>query len=183
MFVGEALLLLILRVRQARSPDKEDVASKRSEEVSPIILAIPATIDMLASTLGFVGLYLLDASTYQILKTLLVIYLPIVSIVAFKRKYDMVQWLSVLTVVLGIGIVAKQAGSSESKGNPILGLLCMFIGQFIQACQFVFEEWLLKDKSGQDPFYVYGWEGIWGMLFTVSLMTLFNVLPCPLSED
>lgn len=46
----------------------------------------------------------------------------------------------------------------------------------------IIEEYLLKDMDGQEPLYVMGWEGTWGLLFTFIFFTSVKLSSCPLSE-
>jgi hypothetical protein len=46
----------------------------------------------------------------------------------------------------------------------------------------IIEEFLLKNRAGQDPLYVMGWEGTWGLFFTFFLFASVKILSCPFSE-
>lgn len=46
----------------------------------------------------------------------------------------------------------------------------MIWGQFFHGSQGVLEEYILKKSGGQEPLYMMGWEGIWGMMLTLMLL-------------
>ena len=46
----------------------------------------------------------------------------------------------------------------------------MIWGQFFHGAQSVLEEYILKRSAGQEPLYMMGWEGIWGMMLTLMLL-------------
>jgi hypothetical protein len=48
----------------------------------------------------------------------------------------------------------------------------MLFGQFFHASQGVIEEHILQNMNGQEAFYMMGWEGNWGLIFTFILFTL-----------
>ena len=85
MFTGEAVLLAIYKLYQLR--DRQLAILQRSTELNPLRFAIPASLDVMGSFLNFTGLALISASSYQILKMLQLIFVVILSIAFFRRRY------------------------------------------------------------------------------------------------
>jgi len=166
MFAGESILLLVNWTGYLNPLSKVD-HSVEHRQIHPCYLAIPASIDIAGSVLAFIGLFTLAASTYQIVKTSQLISVAILSMALLRRRYDVGQWASILIVLFGLFIVAR-TGTYESaeSSNAVIGITCMLLGQVCHASQMIFEEYLLKDMVGQEPLYVIGWEGTWGLLFT-----------------
>jgi hypothetical protein len=54
----------------------------------------------------------------------------------------------------------------------LVGIFAMVCGQGFHAGQGVVEEYILKSSgsNGQEPFYMMGWEGCWGLLIASILM-------------
>lgn len=111
MFTGEALLLPLHMLIKKRTTCKPEQITQ--DQASPLVFAIPAAIDVLASSCNFLGLYLLAASTFMMLKMLLLLFLALLSIGVFGRKYDLAQWLSMFIVVSGLVLVALQKSNGE----------------------------------------------------------------------
>jgi drug/metabolite transporter (DMT)-like permease len=149
--------------------------------------------------LNFTGLTLISASTYQILKMLCLVFIAILSIIIFKRRYLISQWLAMLAVIFGLSIVSFQSISSvgdESLSGSlslaeknakhhqvIVGVTLMICGQFLHASQAVIEEHILKNAGGQEPFFMMGWEGVWGLFLTSILLLPAQTFKCPFDES
>ena len=73
--------------------------------MNPLVFAGPALLDTIASFLQFTGLALISASTYQILKMLCMVFTVFLSIVIFRRRYTLGQYLAILAVVCGLTVV------------------------------------------------------------------------------
>lgn len=141
---------------------------------------------MIGSSLNFIGLILLAASTYQIMKTMLLLFLMLQSVIFLRRHYNLTQWLAMLTVVIGLGVVSIHNGESPEEtqvGGPHIGIICMAIGQFFHATQMTIEESILKGKAKVGPLYVMGCEGSWGLLFTFIFFFVAKTVACPFEEN
>ena len=152
------------------------------------LLALPAVCDILATTLMNAGLLLVAASIYQMTRGALVLFVGLFSVVFLKRHLHAFQWLSLVGVMVGVGIVGL-AGAIQPDKKPglepeagagaggegvsadavmvIVGVLMIAGAQIFTATQFVLEEWILE-RSAIEPIRVVGWEGVFG--FTVTLL-------------
>ena len=63
----------------------------------------------------------------------------------------------------------EESAMLERRG-VIVGIFAMVCGQFFHGSQGVLEEYILKKSSGQEPFYMMGWEGVWGLILTTMLL-------------
>ena len=59
----------------------------------------------------------------------------------------------------------------------------MLWGQFFHGSQSVLEEYILKNSGGQEPLYMMGWEGVWGLMMTLMLLIPAQLYPCPFNES
>ena len=98
---------------------------------------------MLGSWLCFTGLALITASTYQILKMFSLIFVVLLSVTLLQKRYNLVQWLSVLIVMGGLLIVSfeslhnapaqgeltEEENSDQLEKRLVLfGIICMLVG-------------------------------------------------------
>lgn len=165
-----------------------------------VLLALPAICDILGTTLMNAGLLLVAASIYQMTRGALVLFVGLFSVMFLRRHLHLFQWLSLVGVVVGVGIVglagaiypdkkASKPGAGPIPGGPddvshdaevtadalraIVGVLLIAGAQIFTATQFVVEEWILE-RSSIDPIRVVGWEGTFGLLVTVSGMVVLH---------
>ena len=161
------------------------------------LLALPSVCDILGTTLMNAGLLLVAASIYQMTRGALVLFVGLFSVVFLRRKLHLFQWLSLVGVVLGVGIVGlagaiypdpkvgggdgdvtipedPDAGSADAL-RAIIGVLLIAGAQIFTASQFVLEEYILE-RSTIEPIRVVGWEGIFGFSVTVVGMVVLHLL-------
>lgn len=86
--------------------------------------------------------------------------------------------MAILAVIFGLTVitlsdiyVAAQGSDQEEDAKQTsvvtLGIMCMLIGELFQAFQSVVEEFILKQgANGQEPYYMMGWEGVFGLIIT-----------------
>ena len=70
-----------------------------------VLLAAPACCDITGTTLMNVGLLFVAASIYQMTRGALVLFVGLFSVLFLRRKLYLYQWLSLLCVVIGVGLV------------------------------------------------------------------------------
>jgi len=157
------------------------------------LLALPAICDILGTTLMNAGLLLVAASIYQMTRGALVLFVGLFSVVFIKRHLHAFQWLSLVGVVVGVGLVGlagaiqpdpKHAGSTapEVDGGEvgadalrvIVGVLMIAGAQIFTATQFVLEEYILE-RSAIEPIRVVGWEGVFGFSVTLLGMVVLHL--------
>jgi hypothetical protein len=156
------------------------------------LLALPAICDILGTTLMNAGLLLVAASIYQMTRGALVLFVGLFSVIFLRRKLYAFQWISLVGVVLGVGIVGL-AGAIQPDKKPgelsvhdhskvstdalrvILGVLMIAGAQIFTATQFVLEEWILE-RSAIEPIRVVGWEGLFGFSITLLGMLILHAL-------
>jgi len=143
------------------------------------LVAIPAMFDLCGIGMALIGLLLIPASIWQILRGAEIIFAEIISVFLLKEKSLTHKWLGVGVCVLGIAIVgaASVAGGSAhgDKAEPqnllMFGIGIVLFSQIVQAGQMVGEEYFMKELD-LEPLEVIGYEGMWGLLAMV-----FVVMP------
>ncbi len=103
MFIGESILLI----------PYYSFLREIKNEAPRLYLAIPALCDFGGSLLNFVGLIYLNASAYQILKTLSMVFCILLSTRLLSKQYSNLQYCSVVVVILGLLIVSLPNAESD----------------------------------------------------------------------
>lgn len=111
---------------------REAISQGLKTEINPLLIAIPAMCDVVASTLMFIALTLVDASVYQMMRGLIVFITALFSIIFLKRVLYRHHYTALGLIVGGIalvGVASIQNSSGEGKGtgSTILGI-CLLIG-------------------------------------------------------
>lgn len=99
MFFGEFICLGVFQLKRAyfRANNPYPTLGLNDEvngvdtgrykiNIHPWLLAIPASLDLIASTLTFISLTMIDASVYQMLRGLIVIFVPLISMILLDNK-------------------------------------------------------------------------------------------------
>ena len=184
------------------------VLTKNNEDRLPLkgikvsLLALPAICDICGTTLMNVGFLFVVASIYQMTRGALVLFVGLFSVAFLKRRLYLYQWLALVLVVLGVGIVGlagalykenskstseaalllvkevvartKDIANSPDAVRTIIGIFLIAGAQIFTATQFVLEEFILE-KYALEPLKVVGWEGLFGFLVTALGMVVLHL--------
>ena len=138
----------------------------------------------MASSLMFLALTMIAASIYQMMRGLIVFVAAILSIIFLRRRFHRHHWTSLFLVVGGVAIVGacpliwpgnKDDGGSSS--SAAIGIILVIIAQFFAGGLMISEEKLLGNYY-LHPLKVVGWEGFWGCLIYLILLTIFQFIKC-----
>jgi drug/metabolite transporter (DMT)-like permease len=196
MFLGELLCLFVYfgkilyqKYGGSGKDTKNDAASgggadllpteissnKLKTNINPLLLAIPATFDIIASTMMNIALTMVAASVYQMLRGMKIIFTAGMSIIFLKKRLYRHQWTSIGAIFLGlilVGIAVLMNQSSSSIETKPLGVIIMIFATIFSSGLYVVEEKLLGSYS-LDPLKVVGLEGLWGTIMWCGLLPLF----------
>jgi drug/metabolite transporter (DMT)-like permease len=138
MFLGELFCFTFLAAKiwydkkyggpeQTHDPTKE----KPRTNINPLLMAIPASCDVMGSTLMFVALTMVPASVYQMMRGLIVVITALMSIIFLGKKQYRHHWTGVALILVGVflvGYVSVAGGeSSGNGGQEIVGILLLII--------------------------------------------------------
>lgn len=176
----------------APKPEDED-GSAILKGFRIFLLSLPAICDILGTTLMNVGLLFVAASIYQMTRGALVLFVGLFSVVFLRRHLHLFQWLSLVGVVAGVGIVGlagaihpdakKSVGGSTDQETAdvgadtvriVIGVLLIAGAQIFTATQFVLEEWVLE-RATIEPLRVVAWEGLFGFVTTMLGMVVLHL--------
>jgi len=118
-------------------------------KINPLLLAIPASFDVIGSTLMNIALTLINASIYQMLRGMLVIVTAFMSIIFLKAKLYRHHWTSLTVLFIGVFMVGLSSflstNNSEGKdpASQALGLGIIVLAQLFAGSLLIVEEKLL----------------------------------------
>ncbi|XP_047113740.1 solute carrier family 35 member F6 [Schistocerca piceifrons] len=195
MFLGEMLCLLAFEIISciyySRTENVEEPSILRGRrDYNPFVLLPPALCDMVATSVMYIGLNLTNASSFQMLRGAVIVFVGIFSRIFLHRILTIREWIGILFVILGLVVVSLSDLGSDSSGstggttNVILGDVLIIGAQIIAATQMVLEE---KFVSGLDipPMQAVGWEGVFGLVIMGLLQIPFYYIhvPPPFSDN
>lgn len=124
--------------------------------------------DMIGTSIMYVGLTLTYASSFQMLRGSVIVFVGILSVAFLERQLAGREWTGIAFVITGLGIVgaadflsAGDATDGYSRNNIITGDLLIILAQIITSVQMVYEE---RYVAGMDipALQAVGWEGLFG---------------------
>lgn len=182
MFFAMSFALVINRFWDVEKNGEKRFSSTFREKV---IVAIPASFDLIASTIMTFGLIFINVSIFQMLRGSMVVFSVIFSFIFFHTIPQSHQWLGifgtifalVMIAIAGVYIPSPDTQTSYPVGKKILGSFLVIISQMIQAGQIVVEQYILKDIH-LSSLSVVGWEGINGLLMMIFFACPFALI-CP----
>ncbi|EPQ58425.1 hypothetical protein GLOTRDRAFT_110196 [Gloeophyllum trabeum ATCC 11539] len=172
---------------------KPAIAPMRPLSGSAVLLFwLPAACDLTGTTLMNVGLLYTPVSIYQMTRGALVLFVGVLSVIFLRRRLFLYQWLSLVTVMIGICLVGL-AGSmikDSLRQNPdslaardaepidkpepttvFVGVLFILFAQIFTATQFVVEEKILGHYT-VPPLLAVGYEGFFGFISILILLPI-----------
>lgn len=208
MFVGELLCwlpILIIKfskIGQSKSSvinessslinqdNNEQVVETKSSLKRSLILALPSTCDLLATTVMNIGLLYTPVSIYQMTRGSVILIVGLMSVIFLQKRITKLEWISLVVVFLGVFLVGlsgylqdqKRAdndiynifGEEVASLDVLFGMLLIFLGITMTAVQFVVEEHILSNLK-LEPIKIVGYEGFYGTIIT-SLIMFFGKL-------
>lgn len=197
MFLGEVYCLLVFKIalfiqiyRQRQGNSFEETTITRgNQDFNPLIFLPPAICDMIATSLMYIGLNLTYASSFQMLRGSVIVFVALLSIAFLERQIGWKQWTGIVHIVLGLFLVGLadifvKGGDKTDTNGIITGDLLIIMAQIITAMQMVYEEKFVNSKD-INPLQAVGWEGVFGFV-TLALLHVpmyYLKVPPPFSNN
>lgn len=108
MFFGEFLCLLTFKLlyfyckRKGDGSENQNGFVKGNRNFSPFILFIPACCDMIATSIMYIGLNLTYASSFQMLRGSVIVFVGFLSFAFLGRVFLARQWSGILFIISGL---------------------------------------------------------------------------------
>ena len=178
---------------EERKEEGKEEEEEKKPEINKFLLAIPGFLDTCSTGLANIGLILLPASIYQMLKGSLIILTFLMSKFIVKNKHTCDHYVAIPVSTTGVVLVGLSAylnadEKSDDTGNfsdaktTLLGIVLMVIAMFILSIQFCFDEYFMR-KYSCHPLICIGYEGIFGFFFNLLLCIIFYFIKCGSYED
>jgi len=182
-FAGETICLFLFVINYAfRKWDSNKTGIPM--EVSKLkgwsyfIFIIPAGFDVVGTSMMNLGLVYTNASVYQMLRGVVVVFTGFFTVCFLKKKQYAFQWVGITLVVLGVFVVGLVSvvmndTSIEPAKNPLLGDILVIVAQMFISMQLISEEKFLGQFNAH-PLQVVGFEGVYGMGIIISLLCILQ---------
>lgn len=144
--------------------------------------------DLIATCLMYTGLNLTYASSFQMLRGSVIIFVALFSKIFLGRAMGVRRWMGILFIAIGLTIVGVSDMIYSSDANVdqkgiIIGDTLIIIAQIITATQMVFEERFVG-KLDIPSLQAVGWEGTFGFIvLSILLVPLYYIKIPGLSVD
>ena len=201
MFIGESMgipvfyLFFNKKGKKEKSEENErenegenegETVSDVKPEINKFLLAIPAFLDTCSTGLANIGLILLPASVYQMLKGSLIILTFLMSKFVVRNKHILDHYIAIPLSTLGVVLVGLSAylnaddSDNEYKSDAkqtLLGIVLMVIAMFILSIQFCFDEYFMR-RYRCHPLICIGYQGVFGFFINLLLCFIFYFIKC-----
>jgi drug/metabolite transporter (DMT)-like permease len=123
MFVGETLCLLAFIIAfkrlAARRNGTEDNSSltRGSRTFKKLVLLPAALMDITATSLMYFGLSLTNASSFQMLRGSVIIFVAVLSMIILKRRILLREWIGIFLILLALVLVGLADLSQNHDGD------------------------------------------------------------------
>ncbi|OBZ87118.1 Solute carrier family 35 member F6 [Choanephora cucurbitarum] len=153
-----------------------------------LLFWIPTLCDLAGTTVMNVGLLLISASVYQMLRGAVVIFTGLFSYMFLNRRLRTYEWFSLVMVVFGVSIVGLSSVLFPQKKpdsvifstdsvdyKSLIGVTLVLGAQLFTASQFVIEEKILVHYK-VTPLKAVGLEGSFGLISVLGAMPILHVI-------
>lgn len=184
MFLGEMLCLITFKIIWRLHRTTGHPLVNGNQNFNPLILMPAAMFDLIGTSIMYVGLTLTYASSFQMFRGSIIIFVAVLSMTFLDRVVMKREWAGIGLVMCGLLIVGgtdalyQADGESKGRNSLITGDMLIIIAQVVSACQMVYEE---KYVAGLNipPLQAVGWEGVFGFSTLSGLLVIFYWIPAP----
>ncbi|KAI8430618.1 hypothetical protein MSG28_000829 [Choristoneura fumiferana] len=185
MFLGEMLCLLTFKLiyYKTRNTGGHQL-TEGNQNFNPFILMPAAMFDLVGTSIMYVGLTLTYASSFQMFRGSIIVFVAVLSTTFLGRHIVKREWAGIGCVILGLVIVGsadaiyQTTGESKGRNSLITGDLLIIVAQVVSACQMVYEEKYVQGLN-IPPLQAVGWEGVFGFSALSVLLVVFYWTPAP----
>lgn len=185
MFLGEILCLIAFKLlyyifrNKGNGLEDTHILTKGNRQFNPFILMIPAMCDMVGTSVMYIGLNMTYASSFQMFRGSVIIFVGLLSISFLGRRLKILEWGGMVLVIIGLVVVGLSdflnggnGDESHNSNDVITGDMLIIAAQVISAIQMVVEE---KFVAGLDipALQAVGWEGLFGFVVLAILQIPF----------
>ena len=188
MFIGESMGIpvyyLLFHKKKKSEEENEEEEEGKKPEINKFLLAIPGFLDTCSTGLANIGLILLPASIYQMLKGSLIVLTFLMSRFVVRNKHTLDHYVAIPVSTIGVILVglsaylnADENEHTSSASQTLLGIILMVIAMFILSIQFCFDEYFMRRYSCH-PLICIGYQGVFGFFINLFLCFIFYFIKC-----
>merc|ERR1712113_184609 len=145
---------------------------------------IPCVFNVLQTVLGNLALVYLPPCLWQMFRGSCLIFVALLASTCLRQKHYAFHWAGISFCFLGLvtigiaGLLKSGVGGATDGGAGMLfGIIILIIAQFLRACRFITEEFLLK-TANIPASSVVAWEGVWGTMAILAIVyPLLYIVP------
>ena len=139
-------------------------------------LFIPSGLYVIQNNLQYIGTSNLPAEIFQVLSNMKIVTTAILSVLMLSKKLTGLQWISIIALTFGVGLVQMSQGKGSGEidnQNQLLGLICVLSACCTSGFAGVYFEKVLKSTN----------SSIWLRNIQLALIGLgFSSLTCVASD-
>lgn len=100
-------------------------------------------LDMIATSTMYIGLNLTYASSFQMLRGSVIVFVAIFSMLFLQRKLLVREWIGIMFIIIGLGavgasdILGSGTGQNTDRTDILIGDSLIILAQIITASQMV----------------------------------------------
>ena len=187
MFIGESMgipVYYLLFHKKENSEEENKEEGEKKPEINKFLLAIPGFLDTCSTGLANIGLILLPASIYQMLKGSLIVLTFLMSRFVVRNKHTLDHYVAVPVSTIGVVLVgysaylnADENEHTSTASQTLLGITLMVIAMFILSIQFCFDEYFMRRYTCH-PLICIGYQGVFGFFINLCLCIIFYFIKC-----
>jgi drug/metabolite transporter (DMT)-like permease len=187
MFIGESMgipVYYLLFHKKQKSEEESKEEEEKKPEINKFLLAIPGFLDTCSTGLANIGLILLPASIYQMLKGSLIVLTFLMSKFVVRNKHTLDHYVAVPVSTIGVVLVgysaylnADENEHTSTASQTLLGITLMVIAMFILSIQFCFDEYFMRRYTCH-PLICIGYQGVFGFFINLCLCIIFYFIKC-----
>lgn len=127
MFVGETLCLSVFGIaylvlkRKNNGLVDENILTKGSRTFNRFVLWPPALMDLIATTTMYFGLTMTNASSFQMLRGSVIVFVALLSKLFLKRRVGKREWIGIAIIVFGLVLVGLSDVSQATGYEAVVG--------------------------------------------------------------
>lgn len=110
-------------------------------------LMIPSILYTIQNSLQYYSMSCLSAPVFQVLYQMKIITTAIFSVIILTKTLSKYQWVSILTLTVGVALVQLSQSNDDGKSNSALGLVSVLIGCITSGFAGVYFELVLKSSN------------------------------------
>jgi drug/metabolite transporter (DMT)-like permease len=136
--------------------------------------------DLVATSTMYIGLNLTYASSFQMLRGSVIIFVALFSKIFLGREMGLRRWSGIFFIAVGLALVGisdmlSNSGSEVDKMGVLIGDTLIILAQIITATQMVFEERFVGSLD-IPSLQAVGWEGTFGFaVLSVLLVPMYFI--------